>query len=262
MSVILLNETIVHYESLGRGRPVLFLHTWVGSWRYWVSSLEAAAVSHSAYALDLLGFGDSARLRDSYSLEAQAGMIDDFLAEMGISRIALVAHGLGALVALTFANRHPNSVSRLLAIALPVDTNSDDPKLSRPDLEELLRLLGAPDSPAAGLLPSASSIDRAALDISPDRFRTEPGLRALQRSDIPVLLLYGAQDPLQRPPPAEQPPGLGTNFHQIVFPESGHFLMLDAPDTFQRLMMDFLALEQGTSPRQLGRKEVWRRIIR
>ena len=64
MSVIVLNQSVIHYEFLGRGRPVLFLHTWVGSWRYWVPSLQAAAVSHSAYALDLYGFGDTARDSD------------------------------------------------------------------------------------------------------------------------------------------------------------------------------------------------------
>ena len=42
MSVILLNQSVVHYESLGRGRPVLFLHTWVGSWRYWVPCLQVS----------------------------------------------------------------------------------------------------------------------------------------------------------------------------------------------------------------------------
>jgi len=29
LSVILLDSSIVHYEVLGRGRPVIFLHGWV-----------------------------------------------------------------------------------------------------------------------------------------------------------------------------------------------------------------------------------------
>jgi len=29
MSAVLLDDRIVHYEVLGRGRPVIFLHGWV-----------------------------------------------------------------------------------------------------------------------------------------------------------------------------------------------------------------------------------------
>ncbi|MCK7519753.1 MAG: hypothetical protein MZV64_19525 [Ignavibacteriales bacterium] len=32
---------IVHYEVLGRGRPVIFLHGWVGSWKYWIASMQS-----------------------------------------------------------------------------------------------------------------------------------------------------------------------------------------------------------------------------
>jgi CheY-like chemotaxis protein len=33
---------IVHYEVLGRGRPLIFLHGWIGSWRYWIPSMQSA----------------------------------------------------------------------------------------------------------------------------------------------------------------------------------------------------------------------------
>src|SRR5512147_904482 len=107
MSVILLNQSVIHYESIGRGRPVLFLHTWVGSWRYWVSSLQAVAASHSAYALDFFGFGESARTAAQYSLEGQAALVASFMDEMGIDRVALVGHGLGGLVGLHCAGLQP-----------------------------------------------------------------------------------------------------------------------------------------------------------
>ncbi len=60
MSAILLDDKIVHYEVLGRGRPIIFLHGWVGSWRYWVPAMQTAAMSFRAYGIDLWGFGDTA----------------------------------------------------------------------------------------------------------------------------------------------------------------------------------------------------------
>ncbi|MCX7977122.1 MAG: alpha/beta fold hydrolase, partial [Bellilinea sp.] len=104
MSAILIEQDIIHYEVLGRGRPILFLHSWVGSWRYWIPMMQAASVGYRAYALDLYGFGDSAKNRQ-YSLDAQAGLIEAFLEKLGIGRIAIVGHGLGALVGLLFALR-------------------------------------------------------------------------------------------------------------------------------------------------------------
>lgn len=59
MSATLLDDKIVHYEVLGRGRPIIFLHGWVGSWRYWVPAMQTAVMSFRAHAFDLWGFGDT-----------------------------------------------------------------------------------------------------------------------------------------------------------------------------------------------------------
>src|SRR3989337_1371311 len=102
MSAIILDGSIIHYEALGRGRPIVFLHGWVGSWRYWISAMQVASTSFRAYALDLFGFGDPAHLPVNYTLDQQALLLDNFLAEMGIGKIAIVGHGLGALVGFSF----------------------------------------------------------------------------------------------------------------------------------------------------------------
>ena len=103
MSAIILDGRIVHYEVLGRGRPVIFLHGWVGSWRYWVPAMQTAAMSFRAYAIDLWGFGDTAHDKACYTLAEQVKLLDRFMNEMGIGKVALVGHGLGALAAILFA---------------------------------------------------------------------------------------------------------------------------------------------------------------
>ncbi len=78
MSAIILDEKIVHYEVLGRGRPIIFLHGWVGSWRYWVPAMQTAAMSFRAYGLDLWGFGDTAHDPSCYSLDKQVKLAQPF----------------------------------------------------------------------------------------------------------------------------------------------------------------------------------------
>jgi 3-oxoadipate enol-lactonase len=103
MSAILLDSEIVHYEVLGRGRPVIFLHGWVGSWRYWVPAMQVASATYRAYALDLWGFGDTAKARSRYTLDQQAALLSLFMEQMGMVKVALIGHSLGAVVALFFA---------------------------------------------------------------------------------------------------------------------------------------------------------------
>src|SRR5512137_1217186 len=112
MSAILLNGGIIHYEVIGRGRPIIFIHGWVGSWRYWIPALQNSSVSFRSYAVDLWGFGDSAREIGNYDLDKQIELIDRFLLEMGIGRVALVGHGLGALISILFTARAPQIVDR------------------------------------------------------------------------------------------------------------------------------------------------------
>ncbi len=38
MSSIVTERGIVHYETFGRGQPVVLLHCWLGSWNYWMST--------------------------------------------------------------------------------------------------------------------------------------------------------------------------------------------------------------------------------
>ena len=60
MSALIVEDEVVHYEVLGRGRPLIFVHGWLGSWRYWIPTMQALSSEYRTYALDLWGFGDSA----------------------------------------------------------------------------------------------------------------------------------------------------------------------------------------------------------
>ena len=62
--------------------------------------------------------------------------------------------------------------------------------------------------------------------------------------------------------PLEQSNTLPEHIHQVVLDGSGHFPMLDDSSKFNRLLVDFLALSSGESPRQLQLKEEWKRRVR
>lgn len=261
MSAILLDGGIVHYEVIGRGRPIIFLHGWVGSWRYWIPAMQTASTSFRAYAVDMWGFGESARETARYGLEQQSALLDHFLQEMGIGKVALVGHGLGALVGLSFTMRHPNVVDRIMAVDVPMDLDSVNSRLRAgiiPDLVEWLLTKDPATEPARTDATKSDPLALAASFNSPDVFNLSGRIANLNTA---CLLVYGQNDPALTIPTFD-PVSAPTMMQTVILDQTGHFPMLDDTPRFNRLLSDFLALESGESPRDLQLKDEWKRRVR
>jgi pimeloyl-ACP methyl ester carboxylesterase len=262
MSAIILQDEIVHYEVLGRGRPLIFIHGWVGSWRYWIPSMQAASISFRAYALDLWGFGDTAKEPEKYLLTQQTSLLDEFLTEMGIGKIALIGHGLGAVIALMFAERYPDYVDRVMAVCLPLESGLINPRLQQASPAELADwLLGdTPDSQAARM--EAPKADQDAILRSIHNLQSVEITKLAAQIKTPSLLVFGQNDPAVGIANNDHLETLPEHVHHIIFDNSGHFPMIDEVNKFNRLMNDFLNLPSGESPQQLQLKAEWKRRIR
>jgi pimeloyl-ACP methyl ester carboxylesterase len=263
MSAILLDDRIVHYEVLGRGRPIIFLHGWVGSWRYWVPAMQAAAMSFRAYALDLWGFGDTAHDSACYTLVQQVNLLERFIMEMGIGKVALVGHGLGALTAILFARKFPQVVDRLIAVDVPLDSNSVAARLRTPaspaDLADWLLGKDPISEPARTDAPKA---DPLAITTSFTSLNGTNFMPIMDTMATPCLIVHGQNDPAIHTLEYERFMSMPELVYQVVLENSGHFPMLDESPRFNRLMADFLALDSGESPRELLLKEEWKRRVR
>ena len=263
MSAIILDERMVHYEVLGRGRPIIFLHGWVGSWRYWVPTMQTAAMSFRAYALDLWGFGDTAHDSSCYSLEQQVHLLDRFIQEMGIGKVALVGHGLGGLTAILFARKMPQVVDRLMVVNVPMNESLVASRLRSPsspvDLADWLVAKGPIGEPARTDAPKA---DPLAIITSFSSLYGTDILSIMDSMVTPCLIVHGQNDPAIRTLEEERIMSMPELVHQVELEGSGHFPMLDDGPRFNRLMTDFLALYSGESPRDLMLKEEWKRRVR
>ncbi len=261
MSAILLNGGIVHYEVIGRGRPIIFLHGWVGSWRYWIPAMQTASTQFRAYAVDMWGFGETAHDASRYTIEQQISLLEHFLQEMGIAKVALVGHGIGAIVGLFFTLRFPTTVDRIMAVDVPLDVSAVNPRLRSASPAELADWLLSRDSVSDAARADAPKSDPLALTMplnSPEMFNLQSRMGTM---NTPALLVYGQNDPLVTIPGYEAA-SLPLNSHVLVLDQSGHFPMLDDAARFNRLLTDFFALQSGESPRDLQMKEEWRRRVR
>ncbi len=262
MSAIILSGSRIHYEALGHGRPVLFLHGWVGSWRYWIPAMQVASASYRAYALDLFGFGETARDTGRYALEKQAELVSGFLEQMGIGKIALIGHGLGGLVAFSYARHWPESVDRMLVLNCPPVFAAVNSRLYSTTMLDLSGWLSSRAPGADEFLSETLRTDPKAILASMAGLQSNDLFHEIQELGFPCLLVYGQHDPVIKSWMIQNGDTLPQTMHQITLEGAGHFPMMDSPAKFHRLMIDFLALHPGSSPRELTLKEEWKRRIR
>jgi pimeloyl-ACP methyl ester carboxylesterase len=241
---------------------LVFLHGWAGSWRYWIPSMQAVSHLFRTYAIDLWGFGDTARVPNRYSLAKQVNLLDGFLKEIGIAKTALVGHGLGAIVVMMYAAQNPDWVDRLMAIGFPVenDWSKARPEALTPTGLASWLLNGSPAHETAR--GEAVKADLRAIQFSLEQLKDLDILDLSRSVRAACLWVYGQNDPTIDLDLAKNSTIMPEHVHQIIFDGSGHFPMLDEPSKFNRLMADFLALSSGESPENLQLKEEWKRRIR
>ncbi len=265
MSAVIIEGKLVHYEAIGRGRPVVFIHGWLGSWRYWMAAMDDLSERYRAYALDLWGFGDTNRRQDGYSLSAYVDMVEQFLDAMGIQQAVLVGHSLGGAVAIRAAVRMPERVDRLIAVNAPLTGSAIAPPLAtfsnHHNGDWIARILGRRQASAYPEVQiEAVKTDLSAVIRSVQTVRAEDLRSDLESITCPVLLVFGRNDPLIYPPEEHWLSQLEENIHIVFMDESSHFPMLEDTPRFTRLLRQFLVLGSGVDSLEL--REEWRRRVR
>jgi pimeloyl-ACP methyl ester carboxylesterase len=112
----------LHYVRWGQGTPrVLLLHGWPGFWYDWRRVLPRLAQFTSVIAMDLRGFGFSAKpdwpVHSAYSPEAQAKNVLTLLDQLNVESIVLGGYDIGSRVAQMIAHMAPERVHSLVLSA-------------------------------------------------------------------------------------------------------------------------------------------------
>ena len=147
--------------------------------------MQVASTSFRAYGLDLWGFGESARDPMRYTIDQQTDLLSRFLDEMGIGKVALVGHGLGALVGFNFCSRWTQSVDRMMAVNCPMYYDSINSRLRTAPIADLVNWLASKTPEATTALADASKADPKAISESISSFQSNGLFGKMRRSTIP-----------------------------------------------------------------------------
>ncbi|MGY6655533.1 alpha/beta fold hydrolase [Amycolatopsis sp. TRM77291] len=109
-----------HYTKTGQGAPVVLIAggaQWQHSYR---DTIPALAENHTVYAVDLPSQGYTEVAEDfSYTIPAMADAIGTFMDAVGLKKASLVGHSWGGAWSLSFVERHPERVDKLVLMDSP-----------------------------------------------------------------------------------------------------------------------------------------------
>ncbi len=106
----------IAYTRAGRGAPIVFLHNGGTSHAIWRHTAARLANRYDCIAPDLLGYGDSAKPGNGYTMDAHVGVLSDLIDAHGLSRVSIVGNCMGSAIALRYAMKRPNAVRALVLI--------------------------------------------------------------------------------------------------------------------------------------------------
>jgi len=112
----------LHISVAGSGAPVIFLHGFRGSGRYWEPQVRKLAASHQIIIVDLLGFGESPwPANASYDLATHLDAIHRTVEPIVRGqRATIVGHSMGAILAAEYARRYREEVAGLIVLDAPM----------------------------------------------------------------------------------------------------------------------------------------------
>jgi pimeloyl-ACP methyl ester carboxylesterase len=111
----------IHYVTAGAGKPVALLHGWPQTWYEWRHVIARLADRYFLVAPDLRGLGDSSRPSTGYDKKTVANDIWTLMQDrLGFERFAVVGHDWGAPVAFRLAAEHPDAITHLVMLDVPV----------------------------------------------------------------------------------------------------------------------------------------------
>jgi pimeloyl-ACP methyl ester carboxylesterase len=235
-------------EDAERGAwPVVFVHSYAGSAKHWEAQLAHLRPTRRAVAIDLRGHGESEPPENGdYSIASLAEDIAAVEDDLDLGRFVLVGHSMGGAAALDYARTHSDDVAGLVLVGTPGKSSpelatqvmsaleSDYDKTMEDFWERLLR--DARPEVAAQIRSEGKSVPReASLKIIRAIFDYDP-MPSLTTYRGPTLFIDAE---------GEDSPGalytLEPSTPRKVIPGVSHWVQLDKPEEFNRILDGFLA---------------------
>jgi len=256
LSAATLDGMKIHSTSSGKGpQTIVLVHGWTCDDTSWSAQVPALSKHYRVITLDLPGHGQSESPKDGkFSMDLFARAIEAVRAERRIDKIALVGHSMGTPVIRQYARLYPQHVAALVIVDGVVIPPAQSARAATPplDLQQLVTPEGlkmrqgmiegmfTPKTPADVqervlkmmlAAPPATAAGAMAATFDPSTWTDDV-------MTMPVYGIYAEKSAL-----LGNPAYLKKVFPKIEYvemPGTGHFVMMEQPEEFNRLLTSFL----------------------
>jgi len=104
----------LHYLTAGHGPPLILLHGYAETSRMWRPAIPALARRFTVIAPDLPGIGDSSIPEKGLDMKSAGATLHDLARSLGFSKVEVVGHDIGLMVAYAYAAQFPAEVEKLV----------------------------------------------------------------------------------------------------------------------------------------------------
>jgi len=244
---------MIYYDVRGTGdKTLLFIHGWSCDRSYWDAQVEEFAKGYRVVTIDLGGHGQSGMARETWTMPAFGADVAAVVEKLDLSNIVMVGHSMGGAVIIEAARRLPGRVVALVG----VDNFQD---FSQSFTQEQINIFlaafqadftGTTDKFVRGMFPEGSDsvlVERIATDMT--AAPPEVGVSAIAQTigydyrsalaEVRLPLRTISSD--KYPTDVEGNQAIAESFEVRLMPGTGHFLHIEDPATFNRLLSETLS---------------------
>lgn len=254
----------IRYVDVGSGHPLVLIHGHGGCWQWWLRNIPVLARHGRVIALDLPGFGQSEPIDADAVFDEQVATVVGLLDCLSLTASTVVGHSMGGLVALKIASEHPGRVSDLVLV------DAGGANLERKRLRFLLvafrafnAVFSAPWVPLtfarrswlrrilfAPAVRDHRSLSRSlALEVVP-RMAPPGFVRSMESAAVavgeatpenvvcPCLVVWGGRDRILPVSTGHLLASKISDSRLAVVDDVGHCVMFEAPEQFNRMLVD------------------------
>lgn len=256
-----IDSGFLHYETLGRGTPLLFIHGYPLSAKIWDPQMNALSDHASLISIDLRGHGESYPYEGPYSMDLLANDCKALLDELNIREQAVVCGlSMGGYVAMAMYRNFPELIKGMIFTSTRPAPDSPEGKANRDLAIQNARQHGA-ISIADSMLPKLFS--PLTLSNNPtllnkvhtmmvktsvqgmigvlqgmrDRPDSTP---LLPKISCPVLIIHGTDDQIIPMKEAELMAQHIPKSQFVKINRAGHLVNLEQPKIYNQAVLNFL----------------------
>jgi len=247
----------IHSTSTGKGaRTLVLVHGWTCDDTSWAANVPELAKRYRVVTLDLPGHGQSGAPKDGrVNMEMFAKAVEAVRAEQKAGKIILVGHSMGTPVIREYAHLYPQHVAALVlvdgVVVAPtppggrgIQTPLDAGKLTTAEglslREGMIKGMFTPKTPKdvqehvlkmmlAAPPATAASAMRTTFD---EKYASDEVM------NVPAYGIFAEKSFALGSTPFLKK--IFSRFDYVVMPGTGHFVMMEQPQEFDRLLIKFV----------------------